>query len=196
MKVERYLIIFLFTFIFLRYTFQFFALPVLASIFIYLVFLLQVALLALFFIESKNVVCRIILIYYLMGVIGIIFELNKWEGGYPLLFIGCLGNFIFPVYVVYNRRKSGAKEGLRYLVMLGILLWAQNIFLFIIPVDNYLSLAHTANYFIAAVCFYILFNEGNVRSLSDDERKIIVFILIAAVLSALGVTFKEKFYVH
>jgi hypothetical protein len=196
MKIERYFIISLFTSIFLRYTFQFFALPVLTDIFIYLVFLLQIALLALFFIESKKAVCRIILIYYLMGVVGIIFELNEWNGAYPLLFIGSLGNFIFPVYAFYSRKKAGDKKILSYLVMLGILLWAQNIFLFFIPVDNYLSMAHTANYFIAAVCFYILFNEENVRSLSDDERRIIVFILIAAVLSALGVTFKEKFYVH
>jgi len=130
------------------------------------------------------------------GVMGIIFELNEWKGAYPLLFVGSLGNFMFPLYTVYTRKNLAVKNVMRYLVMLGILLWVQNIFLFFIPVDNYLSMAHTANYFIAAMCFYILFNETNVRGLSDDERKIIVFILIAAVLSALGVTFKEKFYVH
>jgi hypothetical protein len=98
--------------------------------------------------------------------------------------------------VIYTRRKSGFRGVLPFLVMLGILLYAQNIFLFFIPVENFLSLAHTSSYFIAAICFYILFNEANANSLSEDERKIIVFILIAAVLSALGVTFKEKFYVH
>jgi hypothetical protein len=196
MKIERYFIVSLFSCIFLRFAFQYFALPVLANLFIYLVFLLQIALLVLFFIEIKKAICRVVLIYYMVGVLGIIFELNEWNGAYPLLFIGSLGNFIFPVYVIYDRRKSGFKDVLRFLVVLGILLWAQNIFLFIIPVNNYLSMAHTTSYFIAATCFYILFNEANANSLSEDERKIVVFILIAAVLSALGVTFKEKFYVH
>lgn len=196
MKIERYLIIFLFACIFLRYTFQFLAFPVLANIFIYMVFLLQIALLALFFTEIKNTVCRIVLIYYLLGVLGIIFELNEWKNAYTLLFIGSFGNFLFPIYVVYNRRNVESKTVLVYLVVLGILLWGQNIFLFLSPVGNNLSLAHTASYFIAAVCFYILMNEKNANSLTEDERKIIVFILIAAVLSALGVTFKENFYVH
>ncbi|HXA01030.1 MAG TPA: hypothetical protein VNW99_03525 [Cytophagaceae bacterium] len=196
MKIERYFIFFLFACIFLRYTFQYFAFPVLANLFIHLVFLLQIALLVLFFIEIKNTVCRIVLTYYMIGVLAIIFELNQWKGAYPLLFIGSLGNFLFPVYVVYTRRKFGFKGVLPYLVVLGIFLWTQNIFLFFIPVQNNLSMAHTTSYFIAATCFYILFNETNANSLSEDERKIVVFILIAAVLSALGVTFKEKFYVH
>jgi hypothetical protein len=171
--------------------------PTMANLFIYLVFLLQAALIGLFFIKTEKTVYRIVWIYYLIGVTGFIFELNQWEGGYALLFMGSLGNFLFPVYVVYTRRKKlEGKDVYRFLIVLGILLWIQNIFLFFIPLVNFLVMGHMVSYFIAAACFYILFGGQNAKNLSEDERKIIVFILITAVLSALGVTFRENFYVH
>ena len=197
MKIERYIVISLFACIFLRYVFQYFALPALANLFIYLVFLLQSALIGLFFIKTEKTVYKIVWIYYLISVIGILLELNEWKGGYALLFIGSLGNFLFPVYMIYTRRKKlEGKDVYLYLIVLGILLWIQNIFLFFISITNFLVMGHMVSYFIAAVCFYVLFVGQNAKSLSEDERKIIVFILITAVLSALGVTFRENFYVH
>jgi hypothetical protein len=197
MKAERYIVVSLFMCIFLRYVFQYFALPKLSNIFIFLVFLLQTCLIVLFFIKTERSTYRVVWIYYLIGVIGIIFDLNGWKGAYALLFIGSLGNWLFPAYVVYTRKKKlEGKEVYRYLIALGILLWMQNIFLFFISFGKSLVVGHAISYFIAAACFYILFNARNAKSLSEDERKIIVFILITAVLSALGVTFKENFYVH
>ncbi|MFL5728554.1 MAG: hypothetical protein ACJ75J_03610 [Cytophagaceae bacterium] len=197
MKTERYLVIGIFACIFLRYVFEYLSLPELAKTFIYLVFLLEIVLLSLFFLKTEKIVYRIVLIYYFIAVLGILLELAEWKRGYPLMFIGSLGNFLFPAYMVYTRRKKmEGKEVFRYLIALGLLLWIQNIFLFFIATQNYLVMGHMSSYFIAAACFYILFNARNSQSLSEDERKIIVFILITAVLSALGVTFKENFYVH
>jgi len=193
MKTERLLIIVLIITIVLRFIWaqygwgaEYIALfpPLIACI----------ALLIYYHLVVKNSFYKASVLYFIIFVIGIIFNILEVRGRGFFLFLGSLGFILFPVYLLAKHRKHPETHIFRYSVLFCLLLLSQTILYLFFPTNKILTVAHMLSYLIIIVSGYIVLNRRVEEHVTEDEKKIITFIIIANILSLLGVTFKESFY--
>ncbi len=112
-----------------------------------------------------------------------------------LLFLGTLGFMVFSVYFINRKRKDLQSHIFVWSLLLGLVLIFQCFLYLFVGTDIMLTIGHGLSYPAILIGFNILFNKKMEKDVGADEKKILSFIIIANVLSVLGVTFKESFYI-
>jgi hypothetical protein len=194
MKTERILIITVFLSVILRFLWAYNGWP--GELFtMYLVFISLLALLITYYLRTVESFYKLVHIYFMLYVIGISFNILEWKGDGMLLFLGTLGFIVFPVYLINRKRKDLTSNVFVWSLLLGLVLVFQCIMYLFINTDIMLTIGHGLSYPAILIASHIIFSRKIEKDINPDEKKILSFIIIANVLSVLGVTFKESFYI-
>lgn len=193
MNLDRILILIIFLSVALRYLWailgwsgEFF---MLFPVFIFLFILLLV-----YYRGIQDGFYKLVILYFMLFIGGLVMNVLGWKGKGMMLFLGSLGFILFSGYFMYQKSKDIGKRIFKWSLFLGMVLLAQTFIFLFIGTDKLFLLGHFMSYPLVFIGLAILFGKRMGQDISMDEKKILSFIIIVSILSAIGVTYKEIFY--
>lgn len=193
MKIERLLLILILASVILKYLWanygwggQF--------LMMFPVLFCTLALLGWYYYCLSDLFYKIVLIYFALFIVSIMFNILEWKGRGLLLFIGSLGFILFPVSFFLRRKKMIHRNIFKFSLLLLLVMVVQTFVYLFVPSDLILTLGHMLSFLIVILAAAILYKGEFQEETSEDEKKIVTFIIIVNILSLLGITFKESFY--
>lgn len=167
------------------------------SFLLFPVYIALIWLLALYYRHLEDKIYKVTVLYFIVYVLAIFVNVLETPFKGFILFLGSLGFILFSIYFFYKRRKTGLTVDnpiVKYTFLFSLVLIVQTVFYVFIPTNDLLTFGHMMSYLIILLGATLLFKSRVENELTPDEKKILTFIIIANVLSLLGVTFKESFY--